>query len=91
MLSLCLIDFDLDKDCKNLSGGERHRVFLAICLSFMPSVILLDEPTSALDKETSINLFKNIKNFCKNNFISCISVCHSEELVEMFADEIIRL
>ena len=74
-----------------LSGGERQRVFLAIFLSAMPKVLLLDEPTAALDEQTSETLLHNLKQFCSQNNISVVCVCHNGELVRQFADQEIRL
>ncbi len=90
-LNICQIDMSLDTPCTNLSGGEKQRVFLAICLSFCPEVLLLDEPTSALDEKTSINLLTSIKQFCFTSNITPIAVCHSDFLVNKFADRVIRL
>lgn len=90
-LRLCSADFSTDAMCSQLSGGERQRVFIAICLSFMPKVLMLDEPTSALDGQTAKELIKNLKNYCKENKITLISVCHDKNLVEMYADEVICL
>lgn len=90
-LHICVADFSLDAKCSQLSGGERQRVFIAICLSFMPKVLMLDEPTSALDGQTAKELIKNLKSYCKENKITLISVCHDKNLVEMYADEVINL
>lgn len=90
-LDLTCIDCALDADCKTLSGGEKQRVFLAIFLSCVPKVLLLDEPTAALDDDTSTRLFTNIKRFCSKQGITAVCVCHSDNLVEQFADKTIRL
>lgn len=42
----------LDSRMKDLSGGEKQRVFLAICRLLQRPIIALDEPTSALDNES---------------------------------------
>jgi putative ABC transport system ATP-binding protein len=90
-LSLCCADFDLSKKCETMSGGERQRVFIAICLSFMPKVLMLDEPSSALDLATANKFFENIKAFCAANEITLIVVSHDRALAKKFADKEIYL
>ncbi len=90
-LKLCEIDIALETCVQNLSVGERQRVFVAIFVSFMPKILILDEPTAALDFETSKKVFSNIKQFCKQNDITSVVVCHSEALTELYADFIIHL
>lgn len=90
-LSLCCADFPLDKNCDTMSGGERQRVYIAICLSLMPKVLMLDEPTSALDEVTSKALLSNIKQFCLSKGITLLVVSHSPALTEQYADKIISL
>lgn len=91
MLRICLADFSLDTKCSQLSGGEKQRVFLAIFLSFQPKVLLLDEPTSALDAKTATQLLTNIKEYCQKNGTTAVCICHSRELVDTFADEVIEM
>lgn len=90
-LKLCAIDFDINTDCQNMSGGERQRIFIAIHLSFMPKVLMLDEPTSALDAHTSDLLINNLKNYCKQNYITLIIISHDKTLIQKYKDDIINL
>ena len=90
-LRISCIDIDLEKSCKNMSGGERARVFIAIYLSFSPEVLLLDEPTSALDKDTATALMVNLKDLVRDDRMTIIAVSHDRSIVEMFADDVIDL
>lgn len=89
-LNICCAGFDQSSSCLTLSGGERQRVFLSIFLSCMPKVILLDEPTAALDEKTSITLMDNLKQFCSDKKITAVIVCHNNDLVNKYADDVIR-
>lgn len=90
-LHICSADFDLTSNCMNMSGGERQRIYLAICLSLMPKVFMLDEPTSALDYETATRVLENIKSFCQENKITLIVISHDAKLTQHYADHIITL
>ena len=90
-LDLCCIVTDLEKNCKNMSGGERARVFIAIYLSFSPEFLMLDEPTSALDKDTATALMTNLKRLVTDGGVTIAAVSHDRSIVEMFADDTIDL
>ncbi|MEG0292393.1 MAG: ATP-binding cassette domain-containing protein [Anaerovoracaceae bacterium] len=90
-LDICLVDFDIDADCSQMSGGEKHRVYIAIFLSLSGEVILLDEPTAALDENNSINLIGNIKSFAVEKGKTLIIVSHNTVLAEKFADSVISI
>jgi len=90
-LELCCINFPLESECVSMSGGERHRIFIAICLSFLPAVLMLDEPTAALDDINANRLIKNIKSFSNANNITLIIVCHDKNIVDKYADNVIEL
>jgi len=88
-LDICALNFPLDKDCEEMSGGERQRLYIAIYLSFKPKVVLLDEPTSALDDENSHIVIGNILSFSKENGITLLIVSHDNELTNDFADKMV--
>ena len=44
-------NYGLDTPLKNLSGGQRAKVYLAKLLLEEPDVLLMDEPTNFLDRE----------------------------------------
>lgn len=79
---------ELTSPCTELSGGEKHRVYLALCFLLKPKVLLLDEPTAALDKENAKGLIYLLRK--KRQEQSIIMVCHDESLLE-YADTIIHL
>lgn len=90
-LRLCCANFPLDAPCQHLSGGERQRVFLAVCLSFMPKVLLLDEPTSALDQKTAEQLMSQVLAFCRERGTTVVAVSHDPALAARHADRLINL
>ena len=90
-LKLCNAEYDLNESCVTMSGGERQRIYIAICISLMPKVILMDEPTSALDGSTSRILMENLRSFCRDNNMAMVIVSHDTSLSERFADEVITI
>lgn len=90
-LDLCACPLSTDSPCGALSGGERQRVFLAVCLSFVPHVLLLDEPTSALDGDTARRFMTNLRDFAAQHGMSVILVSHDRELATRFAGNLLEL
>lgn len=74
---------------KNLSGGQRKRVSMAVELITKPSIIFLDEPTSGLDpgaEERIMRLFRQIAESGR----TVILTTHAMENVALF-DKIVVL
>lgn len=75
----------------SLSGGELQRILMAYSLLDNPNVLLLDEPTAGVDikgEETFYNLFAELK---KDVDLTIIFISHDAEVVEKYADKIIKL
>ena len=60
---------DQEKLCGVLSGGERNRLHLALCLKEEGNVLLLDEPTNDID----VNTLRALEE-CLDDFAGCAVV-----------------
>ncbi len=90
-LDLTLANFPLDTLCDILSGGEKQRVYIAICLSIKSETIMLDEPTSALDFQLAQKVLSNIISYIKSNNKTLVIISHDSKLTEIFAENLIEL
>lgn len=90
-LELCKVDFPHDKDVDKMSGGEKQRIFLSICISFRSEILFLDEPTSGLDTYNAEEFVKNLKSFLIQENMTVIAVSHDINLFSKYADKVIDL
>ncbi len=76
-----------EKQLKNLSGGEKHRVMIAKMMMDSANFLILDEPNNHLDLESIIALGEALYNY--NGGVICVS--HDRELIDAFANRIIQI
>lgn len=72
-------DISLSNEIRNLSGGEKTKVFLAGIDIHAPSIILLDEPSNHLDRDSRDYLYQLIKG----SRATIIVVSHDRKLLNL--------
>ena len=77
---------DVNKFIKNLSGGERVRLKLAILLQSKVNCLIFDEPTNHIDISTKEVLERAVEGF-KGTFIF---VSHDRYFINKFADKVVE-
>lgn len=78
---------DLKLKVKNLSGGQKKRLALAIILLNKPDLLILDEPTNHLDLE----MIEWLENYFAKEPITLFMVTHDRYFLERVCNEIIEL
>jgi len=74
-----------------LSGGERQRIAIARSLVHGAKVILADEPVSGLDPHAAEEMLRSLKDLCRIQGVTVITVLHGGDWAERFADRILGL
>ena len=87
IVGLGLANIDLSRRLKELSGGEKAKVYLCKILLEKPDVILMDEPTNFLDK-THIEWLENYLNNFKGAFLI---ISHDNEFLRSIAKVVYSL
>lgn len=81
------LDYIVGNDGNKLSGGQKHRLQLAICLAKQKDIILLDEPTAGLDIKTTNNICSQLME--KYQKQTMIVTSHDVSLLRFFDNIII--
>jgi energy-coupling factor transport system ATP-binding protein len=73
-----------------LSGGEKRRLSVATVLVTRPSIVVLDEPTFGQDRRTWTELLHLLAEIADGG-TAVLTVTHDDDLVDLLADDRIRL
>jgi iron complex transport system ATP-binding protein len=80
-----------DRPITQISGGERQRAFIAMCLAQQPQVLLLDEPTSHLDIGCQLSILNLIGNRNRRTRMTVVAVFHDLNLAAEYCDRLLLL
>ena len=69
------------------SGGEKHRVMLSKIMMDSSNFLVMDEPNNHLDLEAIVSLGEALHNY--KGGVICVS--HDRELIDAFANRIIKI
>ncbi len=75
------------KEVGACSGGEKHRIMLSKMMMDQANYLVLDEPNNHLDLEAIVALGEALHNY--QGGVICVS--HDRELIDAFANRIIKI
>lgn len=81
-------DWAAERYPRELSGGQRRLVLLAMALACRPEVAILDEPTAGLDPSTRNKVVKLLRSIREGQGTSLIVLSHDADALEMLADRV---
>jgi len=87
VLEVVNLNLPIDKQVKQLSGGQKARLLLAFAIIQKPDILLLDEPTNNLDKAG----IDHLTNFLINYKKTCIVISHDAGFLNSFTDGVLNL
>ncbi|ACI60312.1 ABC transporter ATP-binding protein [Ureaplasma urealyticum] len=80
-----------EKFMQELSGGQRQKVVLALCLVQDTPIILLDEPTTYLDIKNQYELLESLKKLQILRQKTIIAILHDINQAIQYSDEVFVL
>ena len=78
---------DLDQNLKDLSGGQRKRLSLAMLIMDAPELLLLDEPTNHLD----IEMIEWLDKYLNSQNITLLMITHDRYFLDRVCNHILEL
>lgn len=84
-----LDEIHLSRFPHQLSGGQRQKVSIAMCLIAEPSVIIADEPFSALDSSSQASIIKTLSDINHERGTAMLIVTHNLRVVRAMCSKLI--
>lgn len=76
----------MEKEARNLSGGELQRLAITLCLAKEADIYLFDEPSAYLDSNQRMNAAKTIRRMMEKTGKSGMIVDHDIYFLDMVSD-----
>ncbi|MCL1916025.1 MAG: ABC transporter ATP-binding protein [Desulfovibrionaceae bacterium] len=80
-----------DRQQKELSGGERRQVFLALALAQAATVLLLDEPAGSLDQRRGMEIYELLRSLGREEGKLILAAEHDLNLAARYGEQILAL
>lgn len=81
----------LHRPIDTLSGGQRQRVFVGRALASEPKALVLDEPATFLDLKHQVELYRLLRDLCREKQLAVLIASHDLNLSAAFCDRIVVL
>ena len=75
------------RNIAHLSGGQKQKVALAAIIALRPKILLLDEPTSELDPQSSLAIFRLLRELNESYGLTVVVVEQKIMLLSEFVKE----
>ena len=76
---------------KELSGGERRQVFMALALAQAAPVLLLDEPAESLDQRRGMEIYETLRSLVREEGKLILAAEHDLNLAARYGEQILAL
>jgi peptide/nickel transport system ATP-binding protein len=73
---------------KNLSGGEKQRILIAMAIAVDPEIVVADEPTTALDSINEKLTLNLLYSLMKKKRFGLVLITHDMRIVRELADDV---
>ena len=83
------LNYLLDENGKNISGGQIQRIAIARSLYAQSEILIFDEFTSSIDKKNELRILETVKNLKQSNK-TIIIISHDLDVFKI-CDEIFKL
>ncbi len=91
ILKLTNVQDVLDRQIRQLSGGQFQRVLIASALIGNPGLLILDEPVSGIDIHGEQEFFTLLEQLQKKRDLTIVMISHDIDVVYRYASQVVCL